>query len=434
MNIKTVTIIGANGTMGCNISGIFASFGNAKVYMVCRNMESAEKAQIKATMSVKAEAIGKNLIPKTYDDLEECIGASDLVFESVREDIDIKKSVYEKIAKYIQPHTVIGTGTSGLSINDLSEYFDENIRQHFMGIHMFNPPYNMTLCEVTPSDYTNTDYLNEVKMYLKSVLHRNVVEVKDEPAFMGNRIGFQFINEALQYAELYKDNGGIDYIDSIIGPFTGRSMAPLVTSDFVGLDVHKAIVDNIYKNTNDYAHETFVMPEFAIELIAANKLGRKTGAGLYQTILNTDGSKSINVYDIVTKTYRAKEKYVFPFVKQMIKELKVGNYASAFNKLNNNHSTEATICIQFLIKYVIYGIVTTKSIGENIHSADDVMATGFNWVPPLAVIDAFGGLEAFRQIAIEKSSKEFLSFIDMNEILKDLPKSKYDYRSFFKAK
>lgn len=162
-----------------------------------------------------------------------------------------------------------------------------------MGIHLYNPPYNMTLCEVIPSRYTDATKLREVKKYLKEVLLRNVVEVKDEPAFMGNRIGFQFINEALQYAEKYQDNGGIDYIDSIIGPFTGRNMAPLLTSDFVGLDVHKAIVDNIYDNTNDYAHDTFKMPEFALQLISENKLGRKSGAGLYQTIKNPDGSKNI---------------------------------------------------------------------------------------------------------------------------------------------
>jgi 3-hydroxyacyl-CoA dehydrogenase len=266
MNIKTVTVIGANGTMGCNVSGIFASFGDAKVYMVCRELEAAEKAKAKASFSVKAEAIGKNLIPMIYDDLEKCISSSDLVFESVSEDIRIKKHVYMKIAKYLQPRTVIGTGTSGLSINEISECFDEIVRPNFMGIHMYNPPYNMTLCEIIPSKYTDVNVLNGMKTYLKCVLHRNVVEVKDKPAFMGNRIGFQFINEALQFAETYKDNGGIDYIDSILGPFTGRSMAPLTTSDFVGLDVHKAIVDNVYNNTEDYAHETFVMPEFALKL------------------------------------------------------------------------------------------------------------------------------------------------------------------------
>ncbi len=434
MNIKTITVIGANGTMGCNVSGIFASFGDAKVYMVCRELEAAKEAKTKATMSVKSDAIGLNLIPKTYDDLEECISSSDLVFESVSEDIEVKKAIYNRINRFIQPNSIIGTGTSGLSINELSKCFDKEKRCKFMGIHMFNPPYNMTLCEVIPSEYTHKGLIKEVKTYFKSVLFRNVVEVKDQPAFMGNRIGFQFINEALQYAELYKDNGGIDYIDSILGPFTGRSMSPLVTSDFVGLDVHKAIVDNIYNNTNDYAHDTFLMPEFALELISQNKLGKKTDCGLYQTIKNLDGSKLINVYDVATGVYRPREKYVFPFAKQMIKELKVGNYSKAFERLVNNTSIEATICIQFLIKYVIYGIVTAKSIGEDIFSVDDVMAAGYNWVPPISVIDAFGGPDLFISLAHKKLSQEFLSKVNVNEILKGIPKSKYDFRPFFRAK
>jgi len=434
MNIKTVTVIGANGTMGRNISGIFASFGDAKVYMVCRSLDAAKKAKMKAAVSVKAEAIAKNLIPMSYDNLEECITSSDLVFESVAEDIEIKKDIYRRIAKYLQPHTIIGTGTSGLSINELSKCFDEDKKQNYMGIHMYNPPYNMTLCEVIPSQHTDQILLGKVKTYLKDILLRKVVEVKDAPAFMGNRIGFQFINEALQYAETYKDNGGIDYIDSILGPFTGRSMAPLVTSDFVGLDVHQAIVDNVYNNAKDYAHETFVMPAFALELINEQKLGRKSGCGLYQAVLNSDGTKTINVYDIATGLYRKKEKYTFPFASKMIKEFKVGNYKKAFEQLIKNHSIEATICIQFLIKYVIYSLVTTKAIGENIYSADDVMATGFNWVPPLAVIDAFGGIDVFSEIAKERLTGDFLPKVDINEVLKGVPQSKYDFRPFFKAK
>lgn len=434
MNFKTITVIGANGTMGRNIAGIFASFGNAKVNMVCRDIEAAKNAQAKAAISVKAEAISENLIPKTYDDLEECLAETDMIFESVFEDINIKKDVYSKIAKYIKPNTIIGTGTSGLSINELSECFDETLRQNFMGIHMYNPPYNMTLCEVIPSRYTNEKLLCDVKDYLKSVLLRNVVEIKDEPAFMGNRIGFQFINEALQYAEKYQDNGGIDYIDAILGPFTGRNMAPLLTSDFVGLDVHKAIVDNVYNNTSDYVHDTFKMPEFALRLISENRLGRKTSCGLYQTLINLDGSKTHNVYDIASDTYRPIEKYIFPFSKQVIRELKIGNYKEAFQRMVENHSNEANICLQFMIKYVIYSILTTKAIGESIYSADDVMATGFGWVPPLAVIEAFGGLQKFIEIAEDKLPEEFLSKLNLSEALKDVPKSKYDYRPFFKAK
>lgn len=434
LDIKTVTVIGANGTMGCNVAGIFASFGNAKVYMVCREVEAAKKAWTRAIMSVKAETIGVNLIPKTYDDLEQCIAESDLVFESVLEDFEIKKSVYSRIKKHIKPNTIVATGTSGLSINELSSSWDEIIKPYFMGIHMYNPPYNMDLCELIPSKFTDHILLNDVKTYLKAVLRRKVVEVKDAPAFLGNRIGFQFINEALQYAEQYKDNGGIDYIDAILGPFTGRSMSPLVTSDFVGLDVHKAIVDHVYNNTNDYAHDTFTMPTFALRLINEHKLGRKAGCGMYKVVANSDGTKIINVYDIETDTYRPIQKYVFPFAQHMISEFRIGNYERAFKFLTENHSIEARICLGLLIKYSIYGLVTTKAIGENIHSADDVMAAGFNWVPPLGVIDAFGGVLAFKELALHTLSDSFLAKIDLNEILSNIPKSNYDFRPFFKAK
>lgn len=80
----------------------------------------------------------------------------------------------------------------------------------------------MPLCEFTPTKYADMELARELKSYLKDKLFRTVVEVKDSPAFLGNRISFQFINEALQYADKYKDNGGIDYIDAILGSFTGR--------------------------------------------------------------------------------------------------------------------------------------------------------------------------------------------------------------------
>ena len=92
MQINTVTVIGANGTMGRNISGIFASFGNCKVYMVCRTIDKAIIAKNKAALSVKAEAIEQNLIPCDYSDFEKLISESDLVFDSIIEDMEKKNS------------------------------------------------------------------------------------------------------------------------------------------------------------------------------------------------------------------------------------------------------------------------------------------------------------------------------------------------------
>ena len=302
--VKTVTVVGSTGTMGANVAGIFASFGNAKVYCVARDINKVKKTIPRIVKSVRADSIAANLIPADFSMLEDCVSKSDLVFESTAENLTVKKDIHSRIANALQPNAVACTGTSGLSITTLAECYPEEFRGHFFGVHFFNPPYNMPLCEFTPTRYSDTALADELKAYLKDKLFRTVVEVKDSPAFLGNRIGFQFINEALQYAEKYKDNGGIDYIDALLGSFTGRSMAPLVTSDFVGLDVHKAIVDNVYENTNDYARSTFILPDFVKKLVEEKKLGRKSGMGLYQLVRYDNGFKRNTVFDINTELYR----------------------------------------------------------------------------------------------------------------------------------
>lgn len=432
--IKTVTVVGANGTMGTNVSGIFASFGNAKVYMISRDIEKSKKAAEKACKSVRADSIRKNLIPADYSMLEQCVSESDLVFESTAEKLEVKLDVTKKIAASLSADAIACTGTSGLSITTLSECFPENLRKNYFGVHFFNPPYNMILCEVTPTKYTDMTLFEETKKYLKNTLFRTVVEVKDSPAFLANRIGFQFINEAFQYAEKYKDNGGIDYIDAILGPFTGRAMAPLTTADFVGLDVHKAIVDNLYENTNDYAHETFVLPEFVQKLIDDGMLGRKAGGGIYKTEVYENGFKRRTVYDIETGMFRDKMNYVFPFAEKIKSNLKNGDYEKAFTRLVNNKSLEATICLEFLLKYIIYSLSATEEVGYKISSADDVMATGFNWCPPMAMIQAFSTVTDVQQLIKERVDKSILDKIDVDSLLAKVKPSKYDYRLYFKSR
>lgn len=432
LRINTVTVIGVTGTMGANIAGIFASFGNAKVYCVGRDIEKVKKAIPRIVKSVKADAIANNLIPADFSMLEDCVRDSDLVFESSKEDMTVKTEIARRVGDALQPHAISGTGSSGLSITKIAECYPEKLRGHFFGIHMFNPPYTLPLCELTPTVYSDSELKEELKEYLSKKLIRTVVEVKDSPAFLGNRIGFQFINEALQYAEKYKDNGGIDYIDALLGSFTGRTMAPLTTSDFVGLDVHKAIVDNIYENTNDYAHDTFVLPDFVQKLVADGKLGRKSGGGLYQLVKYDNGLKRQTVFDINTGLYRDVIPYAFPFADKMKRRLAEGDYEKAFERLVNNHSQEAEICLSFLLKYIVYSLYATEEVGYDITAADDVMATGFNWCPPLAMFQALSTVADVPKLIYERLP-EICHKIDVDHYLADVKPSKYDYRIYFKS-
>ena len=434
MEIKTVTVVGANGTMGTNVSAIFASFGEAKVYMVSRDLEKSKNAILNAGKTVKADSIIKHLIPADYSMLAECVKASDLVFESAAENLGLKISLHTQIGESLKKGTIACTGSSGLSITRLAECYPEDVRSQFYGVHMFNPPYQLTLCELTAYPYSDLKIYGALKEYLTDKLHRTVAESKDLPAFLGNRIGFYMLNEALQYAEKYQDNGGVDYIDSLLGPFTGRTMPPITTADFVGLDVHKAIVDNIYQNTNDYVHEKFLLPNYVQKLIDQKRLGRKSGEGLYKLIKNESGDKQMMVYDIKTDTYREEIKYSFPFALRMKEFLREGDYDDAIKELINNHSQEADICLRFLLRYIVYALYTAEHVGYDLSVADDVMATGFTWCPPFAMMEAFSRVCDLGQLMKERLKPEILNAVDIDHIIQEQIKSKYDYRIYFKAK
>ena len=434
MKIKTVTIVGANGTMGTNVSAIFASFGNAKVYMVSRDIEKSKKAALKAGKTVKADSIYSHLVPADYSMLADCVKQSDLVFESAAENLELKINLHTQIGTSLKKGAVACTGSSGLSITRLAECYPEEVRSQFYGVHMFNPPYQLTLCELTASPYSDMQLYAELKDYLTNQLYRTVAESKDLPAFLGNRIGFYFINEALIYAERYQDNGGIDYIDAILGPFSGRTMPPITTADFVGLDVHKAIVDNIYENTNDYVHEKFVLPEFVQKLIDKGYLGRKRGQGLYKLIKGDNDYKRMMVWDIKEGGFRDVIKYSFPFALKMKEYLKVGDYDKAILELINNHSQEADICLRFLLRYIVYALWTAEHVGYDLRVADDVMATGFTWCPPFAMMEAFTRVCDLGALMKERLKPEILGNVDIDHIIAEQIKSKYDYRIYFKAK
>lgn len=432
MDIRTVTVVGVTGIMGANVAGIFASFGDAKVYCVGRDIEKVKRAIPRIVKSVRADVIAHNLIPADFNNLEQCVADSDFVFESSKEDIRVKSEIATRIGKALKNSAISATGSSGLSITEIAECYPENMRGHFFGVHMFNPPYMLQLCELASTKYSDEEMYAKLKEYLRIKLHRIVVEVRDSPAFLGNRIGFQFINEALQYAEKYKDNGGIDYIDAVIGPFTGRSMPPLATSDFVGLDVHKAIVDNIYANTYDYAHETFVFPDFAQKLVEEEKLGRKSGGGLYRLVEYDNGRRRQNVYDISTGLYRDVIPYIFPFSDKMKRQIEAGDYHKAFEELVDNCSQEAEICLSFLLKYIVYSLYTAEKVGYAMEAADDVMAAGFNWCPPLAMYQAMSYV-ADVPVLIKKRFPEICQQIDVERYLAEARSSKYDFRVYFKS-
>lgn len=434
MEIRKITLIGANGTVGSQLAGIFASFGEAKVYMVSRTIEKSISAIEKAVNSVRADSIRSLLIPKTYDDLVECVKDSDLVFESVAEDFYIKSAIFKEIDKYIQSGTVIATGTSGLSINKLAEFLSKEHRSLFFGVHFFNPPYSLPFLEFTRTKESDDRIADEVFQWCKDKLLRKAIRTKDKAAFLGNRIGFLFFNEVAQFADLYKSRGGVDYMDSILGPFTGRAMAPLATVDFVGLDIHCAIISNIHEYEPDFFSSEQSVPEYISHLTSNGYLGKKSGCGLYKTNVSELGLKQRQVYDIETASYRPIKHYDFEFARKAVDFIANGEYVQAINAIINDDSEEAQICTYFLIKYIVLSYMSAVAVSENIADADIAMSYGFNWVPPSSLLSLMGGgmwLKA--KIISDVRLRESLRDFDFSLFDQEIRKTDIDYRRYFRA-
>ncbi|MBL8019824.1 MAG: 3-hydroxyacyl-CoA dehydrogenase family protein [Leptospirales bacterium] len=431
--IKTVTILGANGTMGANSAAIVAAFGKAKVHMLARSADKAREGIQTAVDSVRSGVIEKQFIAGSYDaDLEKAVSESDWVFELVAEDYAVKEPLNKRIAAARKPGTIVSTVSSGLSIERLASAFDADGQKHYYGTHFFNPPYKLTLCELIVQPKNDPAFTKELTTYLAKTLLRHVIICNDKPGFAGNRIGFQLMNEAAQYAEKIQDKGGIALIDALMGGFTGRAMSPLATVDLVGLDVHKAIVDNIYSNTKDSAHETFKLPGYMQKLIDSGAMGNKAGKGLYRREKKADGSSDKFVYNIAKGDYEPLQKISIPFKADCVNAIRASDYKKLGQVVLTAQGSEADLLRHFIARYIAYSFSLIPEVTD-VLGVDGSMGFGFNWVPPTAWVDVLGGVDATRKFIEQQkiAVPDFLAKASGSPFFS--LRGKIDFRQLFRA-
>lgn len=432
-DFKTVTVLGANGTMGANSAAIVAAFGGAKVYMLARTLDKAKEGVQTAIASVRSGVFAENLIPGTYDDdLEKAVSESDWVFELVAESYEVKEPLMKRISAARKPGTLVSTVSSGLYIERLASHLDEDGQKYYYGTHFFNPPYKLVLCELIVHPKNDAAYTKELSDYLENKLHRHVIIANDRPGFAGNRIGFQFMNEAAIYAEKLADKGGIHLVDQLLSGYTGRAMAPLATADLVGLDVHKAIVDNIYENTKDLAHDTFKMPDYMQKLVDQGALGNKKGKGLYMREKTPEGKSVKKVYNIKTGNYEELPKLDLSFKKKAATLIHESQYFHFADLLKTEKGEEADLVRRFIARYISYSYSLIPDVTDQ-DGVDGAMGFGFNWVPPSAWVDLLGGVDETKKF-IEQAGipvPEYLGKISGKSVYN--LQSKLDYRQLFRG-
>lgn len=382
--IEHVVVLGANGAMGYGSGALFTT-AVPKVTFLARTKAKADEGLKAAINQVRSSTVANRVETGDYDkDFDAAVGKADLIFEAVTEDLDLKRRIFERVDKARRPDSVVATVTSGLSINALAEGRSESFRKHFLGLHFFNPPNVIVGTELIAGKETDPKLVDFIDVYSTKKLGRVMIRTADTPGFAGNRIGFKVLNEAAQLAE---EHGPL-LVERVVGPYTGRALTPLATIDLVGWDIHRAIVDNIYKNAPDEVHATLKLPGYMGTLMEKGVLGNKCGGGFFKM-----ENKVRLVLDPRSGSYRPQTEVKLPelgYINDIARLIHDGRYKDAMAAFVAAPGEYAALARKVVAGYVSYAFHRVGEVTETIDGIDDIMGFGFNWAPPSVLVDTIG--------------------------------------------
>ena len=280
MSIQTVGIIGA-GTMGNGISQACAVAG-VKVVMVDIAQAAVDKGlatvsgsldrlikKEKLTTEQKAAALALIQGSTNYEDLK----GAQLVIEAATENYELKLKILKQVDALLAPEVIIASNTSSISITKLAAATSRADR--FIGMHFFNPVPMMALVEIIRGLQTS-DATHDAVKALAEKLGKTPITVKNAPGFVVNRILVPMINEA--FFVLAEGLATPEDIDAGMKLGCNQPIGPLALADMIGLDVCLAVMEVYLTEFGDSKYRPCPLLK---EMVAAGRLGRKTGRGVY---------------------------------------------------------------------------------------------------------------------------------------------------------
>ena len=279
--IKKVGIVGA-GTMGAGVAEIFAQFGYT-VILYNRSKAGMERAverlQSKIAVApapIETETDTAEAKIYTTRDLTE-LTQVDLISESIAENLEVKQDIFRQLDEICNAKTIFTTNTSGLSISQIATAVSHPER--FAGVHFFNPPEIVPAVEVIKGAETSDVTCEDLIDLLRLMKKQPILVQKDVPGFVASRLQFAVVREALHLVE--EGIASPADIDAVMKHGLGLRWAllgPLEIADLGGLDIFNTVGSYVAKSMSNATDS----PKVLQDLVAAGKLGAKTGSGFYE--------------------------------------------------------------------------------------------------------------------------------------------------------
>jgi 3-hydroxybutyryl-CoA dehydrogenase len=279
MDIRNVTIVGA-GVMGSGIAQVIANSGFNVLLLSRRGKVGLDRVRRGTQIAVSKGTLTQEQASLLLSRITckclspQAVEESDLVLETVIEDLSTKVSLFKQIDAHCAKHVIFASNTSSLSIASLAKA--TNRPDKVVGMHFFNPAPVMSLIEVSKAPMTSEETVNSIVAFSQSIGKAPLV-VDDSPGFIVNKILMPMINSA---AFVLMDNLAMaETIDSAMKLGANHPIGPLALADLIGLDVCLKIIKEINGRLEGL---NFTICPLIEEMVAKGNLGRKTGQGFFK--------------------------------------------------------------------------------------------------------------------------------------------------------
>jgi len=311
------------------------------------------------------------------DDLEAAMRAADWVIEAIIENLEIKRSLMERLDALRQPHTIISSNTSGIPLASIAAGRSEGFRQHFLGTHFFNPPRYLKLLEIIPTAETLPEVVQFISHFGEYRLGKGIVPCKDTPNFIGNRMAFGSGAFALHY--IVEHGYTVEEVDAITGPLMGRpKTATFRLIDLVGIDVWEHVGRNLAKAI---PHDKMAMPYLESEaanglirfMIEQGWLGNKTRVGFYKQV-RENGKKQFWPLNLQTREHQPPQK---PRFETVAKARKIEELGERLQFLLTAEDRVGALVRALTYQSLAYASAVIPEIADTPKPIDDAMRWGF---------------------------------------------------------